>query len=430
MNKKKVTKLGAGQNLGQTHGVLPLVLGLFVPQSRSNWITLSFQMRISVVTQMAWDDDYGAATALRRLLIRVRLLPGSKASFLVLSPFSSKESSPEIALFRSSFPMAYNFVGGPKGIVVNLWNWILEHSGGIKWSPSSEEISALEKSDVIHLNSISLIWLARKLKGVPELSHIPIVCHIREHANTQFRPPTLNYIDGLIFIDPLVQESLYRICSTARDKSFIVLPDPGPTSKRVKESSTRNPENFNVAVIGRLDPMKGMKFACEVFEQVQDPNWKLSFVGTSSRNPFRLAVKKESRAIEQASQLSDGKIEHLGHIAGLSESGFYSETDVIMRCEPFPAPGLTVYEGLAYGCYVILPGSAMDYEALERIEQNRRNVFFAEPRSVDSYLEALNRAYKKKLQDLPLGEIPQPEALDYAEESERYLDFMRSLTND
>ena len=60
------------------------------------------------------------------------------------------------------------------------------------------------------------------------------------------------------------------------------------------------------------------------------------------------------------------------------------------------ALGVRFYEGLYSGNDVIIPGNEQDIERLPNIEKCKENIYFYEPRNVESFVEALKKAEKKK----------------------------------
>ena len=107
-----------------------------------------------------------------------------------------------------------------------------------------------------------------------------------------------------------------------------------------------SPELKTVALIGRIQPIKGQSFFIDLAEAYYDKeNTLFLVIGTSGNSNYYSLVSEKAK-----------KCANLRILGGFDEMDvIFPILDVIVRCEDFLPLGRTVFEGYYAGCSVLLP---------------------------------------------------------------------------
>ena len=198
--------------------------------------------------------------------------------------------------------------------------------------------------DFIYLNNLILHNLIS--------SDYPTIIHIRELYNEK-NPKVIENIQkayGVIFIDTYVKEPFKNISL----KNSIVLNNPFDMKKSNKNiNSILDLEKLQIsendtlfAVIGKIEPEKGISFIIQSFKKMNDIKSKLLIIGNG-----------EKKYIEYCKTIAndDSRIIFIDAIEDIQI--IYDCVDYVVRGEITQSGGRTMYEGLYSGCGVIVPGN-------------------------------------------------------------------------
>ncbi len=209
------------------------------------------------------------------------------------------------------------------------------------------------KPDLIHLNSLT-IWpllfiLPKKYKTI---------IHIREIYNENVNIMTKKLLRKallraykIIGIDEGVKKALRGI---AKDVEVLRNPFDMENARMLRETDRKtlyerinlSPELKTVALIGRIQPIKGQSFFIDLAEAYYDKeNTLFLVIGTSGNSNYYSLVSEKAK-----------KCANLRILGGFDEMDvIFPILDVIVRCEDFLPLGRTVFEGYYAGCSVLLP---------------------------------------------------------------------------
>jgi len=209
------------------------------------------------------------------------------------------------------------------------------------------------KPDIIHLNSLT-IW--------PLLFILPkkyrTIIHIREIYNENVNIITKKILQKallraykIIAIDEGVKKALRGI---AYDVKVLRNPFDMENARVLRETDRESlyerinlsPELKTVALIGRIQPLKGQTFFLDLAESYLDKeNTVFLVIGTSGNSNYCSLVTEKAK-----------KCANVRILGGFEEmDDIFPILDVIVRCEDFLPLGRTVFEGYYAGCSVLLP---------------------------------------------------------------------------
>ncbi len=368
-------------------------------------------MHIAFISHMPWADTYGASTALRAS-VEALIRESSGLQISVIAPQSSRpEILPEVGsveVFHYRFPMEMNFHGCLPRPQKDLWNVLYRRrlKGMAQQLPDSVR-AALSSADVIHLNSLTLAWVIPALRSSLNRPTVPVLLHVREFLESNPANATASSIlapDGYLFIDATVKAHFTDGVSIPPSKPSWIISDIIASLDDAPEQPARVRRETPVvqlAVTGRLDPAKGAAFVADLMARPEAQDWQLDVVGSASRHPLRRGPRRQLRRISKACMTTAGRVRYLGEVPDLMSKGFYQTIDVLVRGDSLPAVGLNVYEALASGASVVLPGQAGDFSDYARITGSPERVAFATPRDPDSYISAIQSLMKGPIRAEP-----------------------------
>lgn len=402
-------------------------------------------MKVAVVSHMPWNDPYGAATSLR---LTTEALKGHSPELeLTVIAHSSRRAST-----RSGREQSDSRVRDPAVIPVDLPMEIVCHGFSqpaparrswnrvVRWRSlglvERELARVVASSDLIHLNSMTLVWVAGALQSILGSDCPPITLHLRESALPVLAEPTrqdFSRLAGIVAIDDNVRTRLLatlpNICCP-----MIVLPNlvPQPAVSPLDGFKDGLRERIDgrpvVAVTGRISPDKGIDFASSAVAGVGQYAPVLVVVGATSRSKW--LSPQSHREIRRAERrLSAGSLIYLGEVPGLGYRGFYRHVDVLIRGDARPGIGRNVYEALRSGSSVIVPGAPGDYASTAMLSEYSGRVYFARVRDRAAYSSAIFRALRDRSERVSGGEDAANLGLPSdAHHAEVLLSFWKSVT--
>lgn len=236
-----------------------------------------------------------------------------------------------------------------------------------------------ERYDLVHLNSLVLHPMLTQA--------LPMTLHVREilteqHARVQ---SDARRARGVVFID----EATRKPFAAAPPRESIVLNNPvdmtgvGTLPPDAAQRLAGDPAKLIVfAMIGDVTDEKGVPFAIDAFRAVRSADARLVLVGR---------VTDAQRAQLQTRIAGDRRIVVWGPERDVAP--IYTLADHVLRGEPYPCVGRTIYEALYAGCGVVVPGAG---QGLFETERFANRITFYPPRDRDAFVAALDSLARTK----------------------------------
>jgi hypothetical protein len=227
--------------------------------------------------------------------------------------------------------------------------------------------------DFIHINSVILYSMLDK--------KWPMYLHVREIVRPEYWvvhkvfEKKMNQAHGIIYIDQECRKSCPNIVVP---QMVLVNPFDQRNVKKVQVESVRNKYQLDTsktiyAIIGNIFPWKGVGFVAEAFIEAQMDDAILLIVGRDTNND---GYEDNVKAIANGRQ----NIRFLGEVVNMDE--LYRIIDFVVRGDPCPGAGRTVFESLFSGAGVILPGVRSENLDSLCIDQDMsQRVFYYSPRN-------------------------------------------------
>lgn len=247
--------------------------------------------------------------------------------------------------------------------------------------------------DIIHFNSLVLSKLFLPLKNL--LPKTLLVSHARElllASLSEKEKMRIKALDQIVAIDSAVKKSIEAAVPMFSEEKIHIVQNPFKSSTKVLDTELSkilpiDNETISFSILGSICHPRGVGTVCEAFDKANLENSELIIFGGIVDN-FGEKLKKRWSF--------NSKIKWVGHHANLLERGLFNHIDCVVRGEPYFCTGRTVYEMLFSGGEVILPGKIEDIDHDKNLYEFRNEVYFYEPRNVDSLMESF-REVKKRL---------------------------------
>jgi glycosyltransferase involved in cell wall biosynthesis len=194
--------------------------------------------------------------------------------------------------------------------------------------------------DLVHFNSPVLHQMV--LPGLPSVMHMRDI--IIDHAS-----PVIDRLangSGIVFIDATTRRPFAR-----REGRMHALTLNNPIDMRAIAQAKRlddprlGPATTVFSMIGRVSELKGVALVVEAFRQGAGAADILLVVGAGPEN-----YMAHCRTLAGG----DPRIVFWGEEQDVKR--VYASTDYVIRGDPKPCIGRTIYEGLYSGCHIIMPG--------------------------------------------------------------------------
>lgn len=292
----------------------------------------------------ALEGVYGAATSLRMLLENY---PGIDADLLLPRSFLHPPDLEAIArrfpsvrrAYELSMPTDLGLLGIRRGLADmahGAAHWLAWRRDRARY----ERLMREEKYDIVHFNSPILHHMV--LPGIPAVIHMRDI--ILDAQSTVV--DKLADSRGIVFIDAATRHPFARRESSMR---AITLNNPFDmrgvaTAEPFRHASVDTAKTI-FSMIGRVSEIKRVALVIEAFRRNAGPDVMLLIVGSGPQN-----YMAHCRIIAGG----DPRIIFWGEEKNIM--GLYALTDYVVRGDPQPCVGRTVYEGLYAGCRVIMPG--------------------------------------------------------------------------
>jgi len=293
----------------------------------------------------ALESPYGAATSLRLLLENY---DDVEADIIVPRSFRRSRDLSALAarfpgvrqIYELSVPIDLGVVGMTRSLsekihgVVHELSWLRDRT-------RYHQILAANRYDLVHLNSVVLHKMT-----VPTAS---CVTHVREIIPDLDSPVITKLANGagLLFIDAATRKAFARYEGAMQATTInnpIDMRQVADIPSGLKHL-TINPSVTLFSIIGRVSALKGIDLVISAFREGAGPNARLLIVGDGPAD-----YVAHCRAIAGG----DPRIIFWGEEGDIAK--VYAATDYVVRGDPQPCVGRTVYEGLYAGCRVIMPG--------------------------------------------------------------------------
>jgi glycosyltransferase involved in cell wall biosynthesis len=269
-------------------------------------------------------------------------------------------------ILKFHLPLDYCYRGKPgPPVVLRLYRRVLQ----VLWRANEARFARIVQEggyDLVHFNSLVLHELIS--------DRYPCTVHIREifDGSSSSAIRSLQKARGVIFIDEATRQSF----SGVPLPPSVVLNNPidmTPLSSYSPADAARpdlDPGVHTVfAVIGRITSDKGTDFIIRSFRKVRADHARLVVVGGGDRS----FVARTRRAAS-----GDRRIIFWGEEPDILK--IYRVSDYILRGEPYPCIGRTVYEGLYAGAHVIIPGTPDTFHGLFERDRFTDRVHLYAPR--------------------------------------------------
>ncbi|HEY0282610.1 MAG TPA: hypothetical protein VGC27_08305 [Rhizomicrobium sp.] len=293
----------------------------------------------------ALESRYGAATSLRLLLEHYS---GVEADLLVPRSFRRPRDAAATAapfpsvrrVYELSLPVDLGLLGIGRSFADKLHGTV----HWLSWQRDRNRFrDLLERNayDIVHFNS-------PVLHGMLEPG-MPAVTHMRDIVIDPNSPAVDKIANGLgiVFIDAATKKPFERV---ARVMHSATLNNPiDMTGVGLFAGAFRHPrltERTTIfSMIGRVSAIKGGELVIKGFRQGAGEDALLLVVGDGPKDYVahcRMLAGGDPRIVFWGEEENVKKI--------------YAASDYIVRGDPKPCIGRTVYEGLYSGCRVIMPG--------------------------------------------------------------------------
>ena len=268
---------------------------------------------------------------------------------------------------------------------VSKLGFLYQKMNNILWRMNRKKVKNLmKKYDKVYLNSL-VLWPLISSKG----NYYIHIREVFEGSNRLFKEvlKSLRDAKGIIYID----HATYEVFKNYNLKNEIVLNNPFDMRNvkfiqkdKIKKNLELKENKKIYSIIGMIYEQKGVEFVIDGFVKA-DIDAYLLIAGKKKGQYAQKCIKKAEKY---------NNIIFLGEIEDINK--IYAISNAVIRGEKFFCVGRTIYEGLYSGNDVIIPGNEQDIERLPNIEKCKENIYFYEPRNVESFVEALKKAEKKK----------------------------------
>lgn len=246
-------------------------------------------------------------------------------------------------IMKMHLPLDYCYRGKPdRPVVLRIYRALLR----LLWLAEKRRFQRILRSggyDLIHINSLVLHGLITDTA--------PCTIHVREiyDGSSEQAVASLRKARGIVFIDEATRQPF---AATAIPPS-IVLNNPIDMTPLAASPSVASagrgldPGAHTIfAMIGKITSDKGADFVIRCFRDVRADDARLLIVGAG--DPAAIARARKTAA-------DDRRIVFWGEEPDILK--IYRISDYILRGEPYPCIGRTVYEGLFAGAGVIIPAT-------------------------------------------------------------------------
>lgn len=345
--------------------------------------------RVLIITHDA--GNYGASRSLQLL---VNNWNGVTIDLIVARRFVGRFSAQDIRrrfhanvdkIMKFHLPLDYCYRGKPEHPIL-----LFLHQKVLRWlwkteRPRFQRLLRVGNYDLVHLNSLVLHQLI-----VPDT---PCTIHVREifDRSSDDAVRSLRKAQGIVFIDdatraPFEQQPL---------PPSIVLNNPIDMSPLASSGGQLHgphevaPQVHTVfSMIGKITSDKGADFVVRCFRRITSDRARLLLVGGG--DPVAVARAKQAAK-------GDTRIVFWGEEPDILK--VYRISDYILRGEPYPCIGRTVYEGLYAGAEVVIPATAESMRGLFEYDRFVDRIHGYAPRDEDGLAGLLQTLATRKVMD-------------------------------
>ena len=344
----------------------------------------------------ALESPYGAATSLRLLL---KNYTDIDADLIVpRSLRHPRDLTATAALFPSVRQVYEISMPVDLGVVGMARSFAEKAHGAVHWLNWQRDRGRYRKIlrdnnyDLVHFNSVVL---HRMLSP-----GIPAIAHIREIIPNSDAPviDKLASSTGVVFIDSTTRQPFVR---RKHDMHALTLNNPIDMRGAASHAQTLRhprlgPSTTVFSMIGRMSALKGVHLVISAFREGAGADSLLLVAGDGPED-----YVTHCRALAA----DDDRIIFWGEEKDIEI--VYAATDYVVRGDPQPCVGRTVYEGLYAGCRVIMPGPGTA-DLIFEAEKFQDAILFYQPGDRNALanlftenngLKIQNREYRSNVQD-------------------------------
>jgi glycosyltransferase involved in cell wall biosynthesis len=330
------------------------------------------------------EDLYGAATSLRLLLENYA---GIEADLLLPRSFRRpRDLAASTARFASirrayeiSMPVDLGLLGIRRGfadIAHGAAHWLAWQRDRTLYRRILQD----GKYDIVHFNSPVLHQMM--------LPGLPAVTHMRDIIIDSASPVIDKLADGagIVFIDAATRQPFARLEGSTR---AITLNNPidmrGVARAQPLEHPQLTPATTVFSIIGRVSQLKGVALVVDAFRKSAGVRDVLLVVGAGSES-----YTAHCRTLAA----NDPRILFWGEERNMER--VYASTDYVVRGDPAPCVGRTIYEGLYSGSRIIMPGPP-EADLIFEAERFGDAIRFYVPGSKDALAKSFAASSGKKV---------------------------------
>lgn len=291
--------------------------------------------KVLVVLNTSVDSVYGASKSFRA---HYDLL-NKHYDFQVISQLGSVSKSDTCKFDHGAFFLLRNCLGFTFSVRENIFSFI-KLVLGLVYLPIL--ISKAMRSDIVHLNSLTLILYAPIIKIFAP--SVLIICHIREIL-VKYKAIVhycIRYVDKLVCIDEEVKAHLKL---DANKNEVHVVSNPFVFDRVNDVFNFNEPDHVNIGIIGRISQEKNTK---ELLNYLNSKNYESELPiavyivgGAGADISYFIDCRK---MIEQMSN-----VHYFGEVNDLENTNFYQKIDCLLRFDNHYSVGRTVLEAVNFG---------------------------------------------------------------------------------
>lgn len=237
--------------------------------------------------------------------------------------------------------------------------------------------------DFIHLNSVTIFPILSD--KWPMFIHVRDTFSNKDSRKSKAAQKKMNMARGVIFIDPACKALAPNVLAPS---TILINPFDQTCVKEVDRKKAQNRFGINegetvYAIAGNVSAFKGVDKAIEAFQEANLPHSVFLVVGSLGGKSVDSAFVEKIQQIAQ----HDSRIHLTDEVEEMEL--VYRIVDYMVRCDPMPALGRTVYEALYSGCGVILQNDGTFTRILPNTtEEMQKKIFFYQVRDKKSMIEA------------------------------------------
>ena len=358
-------------------------------------------MKVCLIGHSDFFSPYGASTSLRSHLesfqndTEFKFYCIYRKSFKLPSSFHSanRPNLNLVSLKAEWLPIMYSAIKSQGFSIKQFLFWrLIPNLISFFYSKKFLDKLVYFQPDIIHLNSLVLLPLIKKIRNNHIIGQVKIILHIRELANNELDISSYEHlIDKFVFIDQATFDSFKSNLPNSLCRSIII---QNPFCVSLVDNTGLNipkDDYVNFAIVGVISDEKGIEFVLKVFSKIESVKIRCYVVGKSN------VLKKNL----QKKYAFSKHIIWVDEINNFAKNGGFTNIDFLVRGDNEFCTGRTVYEALLSGSNVILPGNISNLISDKVLNEYESKIYLYQPRNTLSLLSLIqnigNLKIKKEL---------------------------------